>query len=250
MKVPPFPSPGAAAQADLAPGGNLRVGLNLANFLLVRPGVNGAEPSGVAPDIARELGRRLGVPVEFVHYDAPAKLADGVAAAECRLGFLAAEPSRETSITFTPAYVEIEATYLVPAASTVRDIAEIDQPGTRISVVSKSAYELWLSRHIQRAQLVHTANVDESFRAFVEQKLEALSGLRPRLVVDAEKLPGSRILEGRFTAIQQAIGVPRSCTAAAAYLYGFVEDIKRSGLVAEIIARHEVHGITVAPTAD
>jgi polar amino acid transport system substrate-binding protein len=239
----------AAVRSDLAPTGKLRVGLNYSNFLLVGKDPVSGNPRGLAVDLAQELGRRVGVPVEFVGYDAPGKLADAAKAGAWDIAFLGAEPARATEIAFTAAYLEIDATYLVPAGSPLRSIADVDREGVRISVSNKSAYELFLSRTLQRAQLIRVDGVDASFERFVADKLEVLAGLRPRLVTDAQKLPGSRVLEGRFTAIQQAIGTPKGRDPGAQYLREFVEDVKASGLVAKAIERNGVRGVSVAPKA-
>jgi polar amino acid transport system substrate-binding protein len=232
-------------RSELAPTGVLRVGINTGNFLLV----NKDRASGIAVDLGRELGKRLGLPVELITYDAAGKLADGVQADAWDIAFLGAEPQRANEIAFTPAYLEIPATYLVPAGSPIRTLAEVDREGVRIAVAQKSAYDLWLSRNLTYAQLVRAEGIQGSYDLFVAQKLEVLSGLKPRLVVDAEKLPGSRVLEGQFTAVQQAIGTPKGRTAAAKYLREFVEEAKASGLVAQAIARHAVRGVSVAPKA-
>ena len=238
-----------AVRSELAPTGKLRVGLNHGNFLLVTPGSSAAEPRGVAPDVARELGRRLGVPVEFSKFDTAGALGDAARTGVWDVAFLGAEPQRAAEIAFTAAYLEIPATYLVPAGSPIRVIAEVDREGVRIAVAEKSAYELWLSRNIKHARLVLTKGLDGSFEAFVKDKLEVLAGLRPRLLTDVARLPGARLLDGQFTAVQQAIGTPRARQAAAAYLRAFVEDVKASGLVAEAIARNGVQGVSVAPPA-
>lgn len=238
-----------AVRSDLAPTGRLRVGLNLANFLLVAKDPVSGEPRGVAVDLARELGRRAGVAVEFVGFDSPGKMADAAKDGAWDIGFLAAEPSRGDVFEFTAAYLEVEATYLVPAGSALRTIDEVDRDGVRICVYEKSAYDLFLSRSIKHARLVRAGSIGASYERFVAEKLEALAGLKPRLVVDAEKLPGSRVLEGRFTAIQQAICIPKGHDAAVGYLREFVEDAKAEGLVAQAIERHGVRGVTVAPKA-
>jgi polar amino acid transport system substrate-binding protein len=240
-------APSPAVRSELAPSGKLRVGINYGNFLLVSSMT--PEPRGVAPDVARALGQRLGVPVEFVSYDTAGKLGDGVKTGAWDVAFLGAEPQRAADIAFTAAYLEIPATYLVPAGSPIRAIADVDRPGVRIAVAEKSAYGLYLERTVKQARLVLTKGLDASFDVFVADKLEALAGLRPRLLTDVGKLPGARILEGQFTAVQQAIGTPKARTACAGYLRAFVEDVKASGLVAEAIARHAVPGVSVAPPA-
>jgi polar amino acid transport system substrate-binding protein len=236
-----------AARSDLAPTGTLRAGINYGNFLLVAK--DPAGPRGVAADLARELGRRSGLPVEFVAYEQAGKLAEGVRAGAWDIAFLASEAERANEIAFTNAYLEIEATYLVPAGSPIRSIADVDREGVRIAVADKSAYDLFLSRTLKRAQLVRAQGIDGSYNLFVEQKLDVLSGLKPRLLKDVEQLPGARILDGRFTAVQQSIGAPKGRIAAAGYLREFVEDVKASGFVAESIARNNVRGVSVAPKA-
>ena len=234
-----------AARAELAPGGKLRIGLNYGNFLLVLKDGPGGEPRGIAPDLGRELGRRLGVPVEFIKYEQAGKLADAVKDGKCDVGFLGAEPQRANEIAFTTAYLEIPVTFLVPAGSPIRSIADVDREGVRIAVADRSAYDLFLSRNLKKAQLVRAQGIDGSCQLFVDKKLDALAGLKPRLVSDAEKLPGSRILDGQVTGVQQAVGTPKARSAAAAYLSEFVADLHKSGLVKKIAAEHGVRGVVV-----
>ena len=246
--MPAEPSP--AARAELSPGGTLRVALNLANFLLVKPAVAAGEPpGGVAADLARELGRRLGVPVSFGPYETPGEIAAAAGSGVWNVAFIGVEPARANLIDFSAAYLEIESTYLVPAGSPLKRIADVDRAGVRISVMHKSAYELYLTRTLKHAELVHAASIEASFQQFVDHKLDALSGLKPRLTIDAERLPGSRILAGRFTAVQQGIGTPVGGHAGAGYLREFVEDIKEAGLVAAAIERNGVRGVSVAARA-
>jgi polar amino acid transport system substrate-binding protein len=237
----------AAARAELAPGGKLRVGLNMQNFLLVNKDPESGEPVGIVPDLARELGRLAGLSLEFVPFDRAGKLAEAVRQGAWDVAFLAAEPARAKEIAFSPAYLEIEATYLVPAASPIRSIADVDRTGVRIAAAEKSAYDLYLTRTLKHATLVRAPGIDASFELFVGDGLEALAGLKARLVSDAERLPGSRILEGRFTAVQQAVGTPVARKAAAAWLSEFAAHLKASGLVAQAISRHGVRGVSVAP---
>jgi polar amino acid transport system substrate-binding protein len=240
--VPPL------AKFDLAPSGALRAGINFGNVLLTGKDPKTGEPRGVAVDLARELGRRLGVPVEIVPFDSAGAMADAVKTGKWDVAFLAAEPQRANEIAFTAAYAEIEATYLVPAGSPLRTIADVDRPGVRIAVASKSAYDLFLSRNLKNANLVRVPG-PAAYETFTSQKLDALAGLKPLLLADAEKLPGSRVLEGRFTTVQQAIGTQKAREAAAKYLRDFAEDVKASGFVARSIDKHGVRGLAVAPAA-
>jgi polar amino acid transport system substrate-binding protein len=231
---------------ELAPTGALRAAINLGNFLLVTDRSPAGEPEGVAPDMARAVADRLGVSIRYVPYDKPSTLADAVTSGSWDIGLIGAEPQRAEHIAFTQAYAEIEATYLVPASTDLQQPEEVDQPGRRVAVTERTAYGLWLDRNIRHAALVHTKDHEGAIRQFLEEKLDALAGLRSRLMQDAEQLQDVRVLDGRFTAVQQAIGTPIAKAAASAFLADFVESAISSGLVAELIARHGVQGLSVA----
>jgi polar amino acid transport system substrate-binding protein len=232
---------------ELAPSGKLRVGINHSNFLLVNPGSPHGAPKGVAPDLGAELARRLGVPFEYVSFDAAGKLADAVKDSVVDVGFIGNEPQRAEVIAFSPAYLELPVTYLVPAGSSIRALEEVDHPGVRVSVSARSAYDLFLTRHLKRATLVRSEGIPASVKTFAEQKLEALAGLKPGLMEEAKKLPGSRVLDGQVTAVLQSVGVPKKRDAAARYVRDFVESAKAEGIVAKAVERHGVRGVTVAP---
>jgi polar amino acid transport system substrate-binding protein len=233
--------------AELAPTGVVRAGINLSNFLLVSGKSAVGEPEGVAPDMAREIAERLGVPVAYVTYARPGELADAAGQGVWDIGLIAAEPARAETIAFSPAYAEIEAMYLVHADSPLRSIEEVDRPGVRIAIAARSAYDLFLTRHLHQAELVRAPSLDASFDLFVAARLDALPGLRPRLLQDIEKLPGARILDGRFTAVQQAVGTAKANETGARFLRDFIEDAKASGLVGRLIERHQIRGLSVAP---
>lgn len=235
-----------AARADLAPSGRLRVGINFSNNLLTARDPVTRAPSGIALDLAAELGRRLGVPVEIVSYESAGELADLAGAGAWEVAFLGAEPQRADRISFTAPYLEIESTYLVPPGSKLQAIADVDREGVRIAVTAKAAYDLYLQRSLQHARLVHAPTADAAFKVFVADKLEALAGLKSRLEKDRGNLPGSRILPGRFTAVQQAVGTPKGHDVGAQYLREFVDDAKASGLVARTIEKNGIRGVMVA----
>jgi polar amino acid transport system substrate-binding protein len=238
-----------ALLAELAPTGKLRVGLNYQNFLLVLKDAPDGTPRGIAPDLGRELAKRAGLPLEFVRYKSAGSLADSVKDGQWDVAFLGSEPSRAGSIAFSGAYLEIPVTFLVPPGSPIRRIEDVDREGVRVAVSDKSAYDLYLTRTLKKARLVRVAGIPQSYEAFVSQKLEALGGLKPQLASDAEKLPGSRVLEGQVTGVQQSVGTPKAREKAAAYLREFVEDIKSSGFVGRTIEKNGVRGVTVAPAA-
>ncbi len=233
--------------SEIAPTGKLRAGINLLNFLLVTGKAADGSPEGVAPDMAYAIAQKLGVELELVPYASPGELADAALDGVWDIGLIGSEPKRAEKIDFTSAYVEIEATYLVPAGSSLRHASEVDQPGHRIAVASRSAYDLWLVRNIKHAKLIHAEGFDATLELFLSQKLEAMASLKPGLLQDVEKIPGSRILEGQFTSVQQSVGVPKGRLEAAKWLQVFVQEAKASGFVAELIAKHQVKGLSVAP---
>jgi len=232
--------------AELAPKGVLRAGINMSNFLLVTGKTASGDPQGVAPDMAAEIARRLGVPVAYVPFERPSKLADAAGTDAWDIGLIGAEPQRAEKIAFTPAYCEIEATYLVPGDSRISSVAEVDRPGVRITVRRGAAYDLWLERNIKEATVLRSDSADGPFDQFVGEKLEAYAALKPALLKDREKLPGSKILPGNFMTVQQAIGTEKKNAAGAAYLRDFVAEAKKSGLVAQLIEKHRVQGLSVA----
>jgi polar amino acid transport system substrate-binding protein len=237
----------SAARSDLAPSGKLRVGINFQNNLLTARDPVTKAPRGIALDLAWELGRRLGVPVEIVSYESAGALAESASKGEWEVGFLGAEPQRANEISFTEAYLEIEAVYLVPPGSPIKTMAEVDCKGVRIMVPAKAAYDLYLTRTIKNATLSRESGADAAFKKFVDDKMDVLAGLKPRLVEDHDRLPGSRLLEGRFTAVQQAVGTPKGHDIGAQYLREYVADIKASGLVARTIEKNGIRGVSVAP---
>ena len=235
--------------SQLAPTGVLRAGINLSNFLLVTGRSAAGDPEGVSPSMAAEIARRLGVEVRYVPFKTPGELADAAGQGAWDIGLIGAEPQRAEKIAFTAAYVEIEATYMVPAGSPIQSVDAVDRPGVRIAVTGRSAYGLWLDRNIKQAELVRSDTLDSAFEQFKAEGLEALAGLRPRLITDVQQMPGARILDGQFSSVQQAIGTARANTAGAKFLSEFVEEAKASGFVAGLIDKHKVVGLSVAPAA-
>jgi polar amino acid transport system substrate-binding protein len=238
-----------AVRADLAPGGKLRAGINYGNFILATKDAASGESKGVAVDLMRELGRRLDVPTEIVAYDSVGAMVDAAKTGAWDIAFLGSEPAREREISFSAAYLEIEATYLVHASSPLRNASEVDRDGVTVSAPSRANYELFLSRTLKHARLVSAANGDAAFDLLVKGEVDALAGLKQGLIGLAAKLPGSRMLDGRFMGVQQSIGVPKGRDAGLAFVRAVVEDAKASGLVARAIERTGARGVSVAPKA-
>ena len=236
--------------AQLAPTGVLRAGINMSNFLLVVDKTASGDPIGPSPSLALAIADAIGVPLKLVPFNTPSEVAAAAGKNIWDIGNIGAEPQRAKVMDFTAAYVEIQATYLVPPGSPIQSVDEVDRPGNRISVSKGSAYGLYLENNIKQAELLAVEGGDAAFDAFVNDNLEAYASLRPRLVTEVEKMPGSRILDGQFSAVQQAVGVNKGNDAAYAWVKDFVENAKSSGMVAGFIETHGVQGkLSVAPPA-
>jgi len=234
---------------DLAPNGTLRAAINFGNTVLAQQDPATGEPRGISADLARELARRLGVDIEFVTFDTAGKVFDALSSNAWDIAFLAIDPVRAAGISFTAPYVIIEGTYLVPDQSALKTIADFDHEGIRIAVGKGAAYDLYLTRALKKAQLVRAASSAAALELFVADKLEAAAGVRQPLVQFAKTRPGLRVIDGRFTAIEQAMGTPKGREAGAAYLRSFVEEMKASGFVANGLSRSGQNEATVAPAA-
>lgn len=232
----------ANVKRQLAPTGILRAAVNLSNPLLVTGKAANGDPQGVSPDMAAAVGAALGVDVKLVTYPNPGVLADGMARGDWDIGMIAFEPARAETIAFTAAYTQIEATYLVRAGTPFQAVDQVDAPGVRIAVSARSAYDLYLTRTLKHAELVRRETLAGSVDLFDEENLPVLAGLRPALIEDQKRFPGSRILPGMFTAVAQAVGSNPANKEAAAWLSDFVEALKADGTIQKWIAKHGVTG--------
>jgi len=242
--------PTPAQVAELAPTGKLRAAINFGNPVLASKDPATGEARGVSVDLSRELARRLGVPLEIVPFTAAGKVVDAVKTGAWDVAFVAIDPQRARDMIQSPAYVVIEGSYLVPAASPIRSNAEVDREGNRIVVGKGSAYDLFLSREIKRAMLVRAPTSPEVVSTMLSQNLEVAAGVRQQLEADAARTPGVRMLAGRFMTINQAMAVPRGRDAGAAYIHDFIEEMKATGFVAQSLARYNVEGAAVAEPDD
>lgn len=254
--ITPFLVIAAAAQSappspevlkDLAPSGRLRAGINLGNSVLAQG--TPQEPRGLSVDLARELAKRTGLPLDLVTFEAAGKVFDALKTNAWDIAFMAHEPARATEIDFTAPYVEIEGTYMVLKDSPLASIDDVDKPGIRIAVGLGSAYDHYLTRTIKSATIVraHTGGGSAMIELYFKEKLDVAAGVRQALEAYAAKDPKVRVMDGRFQVIAQAMGTPKGRTLAAAYLRGFVEEMKRSGFVAEGLKRSGQTATVAAP---
>ncbi|WP_411083317.1 transporter substrate-binding domain-containing protein [Streptomyces sp. cmx-18-6] len=233
-----------------APTGTLRASINLGNPVLANRDPVGGDPVGVSVDLAHAFGRRLGVPVELVVFEKAAASVDAVRTEKADIGFFAVDPARSEGLRFTTPYVLIEGSYLVPDSSELADNGQVDREGIRISVGSGSAYDLFLTRAIEHAEIVRLHGAAPALAAARSREVEVAAGIRQLLEAEARRAPGVRVLPGRFMVIQQAMGIPDVRGAAAQDVLGsFVEEMKADGFVSDALERHGVDGAVVAPAA-
>jgi polar amino acid transport system substrate-binding protein len=237
-----------ALRSALMPTGVLRASINLGNPILANWDRGNQRARGVSVDLANELARRLGAELQPVVFDAAGKSVAAVTGEEADVGFFAVDPLRGEGLLFTAPYILIEGAYLVREGSALRANEEVDAEGVRIMVGKGSAYDLYLTRELKRAAIVRANTSPAVVDEFIAQGVEVAAGVRQQLAADAARLPGLRLLPGRFMVIQQAMGLPRSRGMEAAnFLGGFVEEMKATGFVADAMARHGIEGALVAP---
>jgi len=243
------PTAPAAAVSDLAPTGRLRAAINFGNPVLASKDATTGEARGVSVDLSRELARRLGVPLEMVTYNAAGKVVEALKSGAWDVAFVAIDPLRANQISYSPPYVVIEGAYLVRQDSPLHSNAEVDRAGVRVAAATGSAYDLFLSRQLKQATIVRAPTSPAVTDLFVAQGLEVAAGVKQQLEADAKRIPGLRLLEGRFMVINQAMGTPKGREAGVQYLRDFIEEMKASGFVARALERHRIEGAAVAPAA-
>lgn len=242
MNTPPAPS----LACLIAPHGTLRVAINLGNPVLA--GLDAAgQPCGISPDLARRLAAQLGVGLQWRLFKKADESVQCVRADEADIGFFAIDPVRGEGLHFSPPYVEIEGAYMVRSDSPLQSNDEVDLASHRVTVGAGSAYDLFLTRHLKHAAIVRAPSSPAVVEAFMAQQLEVAAGVKQQLQADAQRLPGVRLLPGRFMVIHQAMGMPaQRSKQAREHLSAFVQDAKRSGWVAEAFVRHGIEGAAVA----
>jgi len=237
-------------RAELAPSGTMRVGINYGNILYVSRDKATGKATGIGPDMVAELVRRVGVPFEYVGFDSAGQMDAGGKAGQWDVAFfLGVDPSRNDDVVFTPATMEFDITYMVAPGSPLKTVEDVDRDGVRIAVSANSTYDLQLRRILKHAQIVRIPGPEESFQMFMKDKLEAIAGPRTTLATYAVRMPGARVLDGRFMRNELAIGTPKGRPAAAAYMRAFSEELKASGFVAKAIEKMGTPGLFVSPPA-
>jgi polar amino acid transport system substrate-binding protein len=240
-----------AMAAVFAPGGTLRASINLGNPVLASLDAKTGKAVGVSVDLATELARRLGVPLQLVVVKSAGNSVENLEQDKADIGFFAVDPKRGQEISFTRPYVLIEGFYAVRNDSPIKSNEQVDQAGITVAVGQGSAYDLFLTRELKHATIVRIPTSPAVVQGFLDQHLAVAAGVKQQLEKDAAKAGGLRILDQRFMVIRQAMGMPKARgNAAASYLTQFVEDMKASGFVDAALARHHIEGAAVAKADD
>lgn len=235
---------------ELAPKGSLRVAINLSNPLLVTSRTPSGDPEGLAPSLAVAFAAKLSVPIVFLCFDSPGALMASAGEDAWDVAIIGSDPARTQHVAFTAPFCEIEAAYLVPEASPLKTVQEVDVEGIRIAAFEGSAYDKWLSREIRHAEVWRANGHDATYDLFRAEGLDALAGLRTKLTEDLPHLPGCRLLPGKFMSVEQAACTKKDRTSGLAALHAFVEDAKVSGQIQEWMEQFGVAGhLTVPPSA-
>ena len=245
--TPMTTKPPSEAVAQLAPTGKLRAVINTGNPVLAKAGPAGGEPGGVSVDLARELAKRLGVPLEMTVVNTAALSVEALKSKRVDVGFIAIDPVRAADMDFTAAYVLIEGAYMVPMNSRIRSNTDVDRRGVRVGVGAGSAYDLYLTRELKQAEIVRASTSQAVADLIATNRIDVMAGVKQQLESDAKRLPGWHMLDGRFMVIEQAMAAPKGRPEGAGYLASFVEEMKSSGFVANALARNGIEGATVAP---
>ena len=234
---------------SFAPTGTLRVGINLGNPVLAGLDASTQKPKGVSIDIANEIGRRLGIPVELIPFQSAGSTVDAIKTGNIDLIFVAIDPVRGADISYTPPYIQIEGAYMVKADSKLKANEEVDRSGVEIVVGKGSAYDLFLTREIKNAALLRAASSQAVVDDFMAGKGNVAAGVKQQLESDAKRYNGLRMLPGRFMVINQATGIPKArpeFEKTTVYLSGIITEFKSTGFVADSMKRHGIQGARVA----
>ena len=239
-------------RADLAPTGKLRAGINHANAIVATKDPATGELRGVSVDLVREVARRLDVPLELHGFDFSGKLADALNAGALDIGGIAggSGTGRESTMDFTAGYLQIETTYMVAPGSKIQTIAEVDRAGVTVGVADKSAFRPFLERTLKNARLLTGPGNPTAFELLRAGQVEVLAGLRHQLMEVQGKLPGSRILDGRFLVVEQTLAIPKGRDAGIRFLREFIEEAKATGFIARSLAKSGNPNVPVSPLAD
>ena len=144
----------------IAPDGRLRVGLYAGSPTSLVGDPASGEARGVGHDLGRALAAHLGVVFEPVVFRRSAEVLAAAVAGQVDLVFTNATPSRAKDLDFTPAVLDVELGYLVPAGSRIAAAEAVDRPGNRVGVSEGSTSQGVLTRDLREATVVPVPSLE------------------------------------------------------------------------------------------
>ena len=234
----------------LAPTGELRVGLNMSNFLLVSSkDINGL-PEGVSPDIGKKLAEELNVICKLVQFEKPGLLADAVNDDKWDIGNIACEKERAKYIDFSDPYVNIDANFIFRKKDNFMSNEEINSSGIKIAVLERSAYDLWLTENFKKAELIKVNTMDNSHKLFREGVVDVLAGLKPKLIEELKLNSDFKIISNPFTYIKQSIGIRKGNPEILDFLNKFISKMIKEAFIEGLLKKHKVQDKLSIPKID
>ena len=224
----------------IAPTGVLRVGVNMSNFLLVNSKDKLGVIDGVSPGIGKKLAKELNISFEIVQFANPGLLADAVNNNEWDIGNIASEKERGKTIDFSDPYVNIDANFLFREEDNFKNNNDIDQSGIKIAVFERSAYDLWLTENLKKAELIRVNSIEESHNLFKENKVNILAGLKPKLIEEMKKNNNYEMIQSPFTYIKQSIGIKKGNPEVLDFINKFISNNIKEGYIKSLLKQHNV----------
>ncbi len=224
----------------IAPTGVLRIGVNMNNFLLVNSKDKLGGVDGVSPGIGKKLAKELNISFEIVQFTNPGLLADAVNNNEWDIGNIASEKERGKTIDFSDPYVNIDANFLFREEDNFKNNDDIDQSGIQIAVFERSAYDLWLTENLKKAELIRVNSIEESHNLFKENKVNILAGLKPKLIEEMKKNNNYEMIQSPFTYIKQSIGIKKGNPVVLDFINKFISNNIKEGYVKSLLQQHNV----------
>ena len=224
----------------IAPTGVLRVGVNMSNFLLVNSKDKLGVIDGVSPGIGKKLAKELNISFEIVQFANPGLLADAVDNNEWDIGNIASEKERGKTIDFSDPYVNIDANFLFREEDNFKNNNDIDQSGIQIAVFERSAYDLWLTENLKKAELIRVNSIEESHNLFKENKVNILAGLKPKLIDEMKKNNNYEMIQSPFTYIKQSIGIKKGNPEVLDFINKFISNNIKEGYIKSLLKQHNV----------
>jgi polar amino acid transport system substrate-binding protein len=240
----------ACSAQVLAPTGTLRAVFLQNNPVQGRVDLKTGEVSGPAADLTRELGRQLGVPVTITGVAGVRAVTDAVKNHMADIGFLAFDPTRAVDVDFSRVYSLSWSSYIVPVQSPLHAAADADRAGIRIGAATGDSPELYLSRNLKNAELKRYVNPPASdvLRMLATGEIDVWAANRQRLLEMAASATNLRVLPDNYSAVRQAIIVPKGDSAALDIINRLLENARDSGLIRKAIDRAGLSGaVDVAP---